>query len=68
MFRWFARLIAEELEKERQRREAVAAWEAAEKQTCEHCDGAGESRVRGVRSPTGYEMCCYCGGVGKVVV
>lgn len=34
---------------------------------CQHCDGEGETRVRGMRSVTGYEVCCHCGGSGKDV-
>ena len=32
---------------------------------CEHCHGEGETRIRGVRSPTGYCRCANCGGTGK---
>lgn len=52
----------DESDEDRERLEALAR-----EQECEHCDGEGETRVRGVRSPTGYDMCVHCGGTGQKV-
>lgn len=34
---------------------------------CDHCDGDGDVRVRGMRTITGVDTCAYCGGLGAVV-
>lgn len=34
---------------------------------CEHCDGDGNIRVRGMRTVTGFDTCACCGGMGEVV-
>lgn len=53
---------------ERRRAEARAAKLVALRNDpatmCPECAGFGETRVRGVRTITGYEVCAYCGGLG----
>ncbi|UVD36615.1 hypothetical protein RCXUPER_197 [Rhodobacter phage RcXuper] len=50
----------DESDEDRERLEALNA-----ERMCEHCDGEGEARVRGIRTETGYDMCVHCGGTGE---
>lgn len=49
------------------KRQAAEAYQARldAAPICQECEGEGQKRVRGVRSPTGFETCCHCGGSGK---
>lgn len=61
------RFIERKLNEARQQREGAEkrAKELAAAPHCRECGGDGEVRVRGVRSPSGYEMCYCCAGTGK---
>lgn len=67
MFAWIALHAERARLRARKAIEQEAAWRkhtANPANICEECDGFGETPVKGTRSSTGMEMCCYCGGQG----
>lgn len=51
-------------EKATDRADKLAALRSDPATMCPECDGDGETRVRGMRTTTGYETCVFCGGLG----
>lgn len=59
--------IERKLHEAKQRRERQEEYDLrmSNAPDCSHCRGEGETRVRGIRTITGYCVCAYCGGTGK---